>query len=118
VFIGKPRFLNEQVDGVVDLLVNLAAAFNIVGRKPAAHAFVLQIGVEPIGELLVFGGVADEARIELDGSGDRLDESDHVVGHSAAKLDQCDMVCPGSIGFGERGCEVLPGGRTRWFRFN
>ena len=50
-----------QADGFVDLLVELPAALNIVRSKPAAHAFVLQVGVEAVGEGLVFGGVADEA---------------------------------------------------------
>ena len=29
-----------QADGLVDLLVELLAGFNIVRRKPAAHAFL------------------------------------------------------------------------------
>jgi hypothetical protein len=35
-------------------------------REPATNAFVLQVGVEPIGEHLVFARVADEAGMELD----------------------------------------------------
>ena len=36
------------------------------GREPAAHALVLQVGVEALGELLVLRRVADEAGVELD----------------------------------------------------
>ena len=34
--------------------------------KPAAHALVLQVGMEALGELLVLGRVADETGVELD----------------------------------------------------
>jgi hypothetical protein len=34
---------------------------NVVRSKPAAHAFVLQVSVEAVGERLVFGGIVDEA---------------------------------------------------------
>jgi hypothetical protein len=54
-----------QAYGFVDLLVELPAALNVVRSEPAAHAFVLQVGVEPVGEVLVFGGVADEALIKV-----------------------------------------------------
>jgi hypothetical protein len=56
-----------DANGFVDLLVNLFSTLNLMGRKPAADAFVLKIGMEPLGKLLIFGGVADEAGIELDG---------------------------------------------------
>jgi hypothetical protein len=56
-----------HADGFVDLLVELPAALNVMRGKPAAQAFVLQAGVEAVGEDLVFGGVADEAGEELDG---------------------------------------------------
>src|ERR1700685_1613871 len=56
-----------QADGFVDLLVEFLAALNVVRGKPAAHAFVLKVGVEAVGEGLVFGGIADEAGVELDG---------------------------------------------------
>ena len=55
-----------QPDGLIELLMNLAPALDVVRRKPAAHAFVLQIGIEPLGKLLVFGRIADEAGVELD----------------------------------------------------
>jgi len=51
----------------VDLLGGVPAALNVVRSKPAAHTFVLQVGIEAVGEVLVFGGVADEAGVELDG---------------------------------------------------
>src|SRR5262249_46143159 len=39
---------------------------HVVGGKPAAHAFVLQVGVEALGESMIFAGVADEAGVVLD----------------------------------------------------
>ncbi len=74
-----------QADGFVDLLVDFLAALNVVRGKPTAYAFVLQVGVEAVGEGLVFGGVADEAGVELDGaSDDRLCESDEFIRDAAA----------------------------------
>src|SRR5271157_154765 len=45
-----------QADGRVNLLVELFAGFNIVRRKPAAHAFILQAFVQTVSKLLVLGG--------------------------------------------------------------
>src|SRR5271165_3725730 len=74
-----------QPNGLVNLLVKLPPALNIVRRKPAAHAFGLQIGMEPLGKLLVVGGIADEAGVVLDGpSHHRADISDELVGHAAS----------------------------------
>ena len=56
-----------EADGFVDLLVDLFAGGHVVRGEPAADAFVLEVGVETVGEILVFGGVADEAGVELDG---------------------------------------------------
>jgi hypothetical protein len=36
-------------------------------RKPAANPFVLQVGMEALCKLLIFGRIADEAGIMLDG---------------------------------------------------
>ena len=46
-------------------------------RVPAAHPFVLEIGVEPLDELMVFTRIADEAGVELDGLC-RGDERPHL----------------------------------------
>jgi len=51
----------------VDLLMNLLSGLYIVRREPAADAIVLQIGMQAGGEFLIFGGIADEAGIELKG---------------------------------------------------
>ncbi|MFZ0817678.1 MAG: hypothetical protein WAM78_19295 [Candidatus Sulfotelmatobacter sp.] len=48
-----------QADGFVDLFVEFLAALDVVWCEPAAHAFVLKIGVEAVGKGLVLGGVAD-----------------------------------------------------------
>src|SRR5664280_1486005 len=50
-----------QADGLVDLLVQLAASLHFLGCEPAAHAFGLQVSMEPLGKLLVLGRVADKA---------------------------------------------------------
>jgi hypothetical protein len=59
-----------ETNGLFDLFVKFLAALDVVRGKPAAHTFVLQVGVEAVGEVLVFSGVAYEAGIELDGIGD------------------------------------------------
>jgi hypothetical protein len=35
--------------------VQIAASLHFLWRKPAAHAFGLQVGMEPLGKLLVLG---------------------------------------------------------------
>ena len=47
---------------------NFFPALHVVRREPAADAFVLQVRVQAVGKLLVFGGIADEAGIELKGA--------------------------------------------------
>ena len=72
----------EEANVLVNLLVELAAALDVVRRKlrgpqrapllrslgwkSATYALVLQVSMEPIGKLLVFGRIADEAGVELD----------------------------------------------------
>src|SRR5208337_5409917 len=74
-----------QADGLVNLLVELLAGFNIVRRKPAAHAFVLQAFVQTVGELLVLAGIADEAGVELNRAADKgTDVGDELVGKARA----------------------------------
>ena len=53
-------------DRCVDRIPDLRADGHIVRREPASYTFVLQVGMKPIGEHLVFGRVADETRIVLD----------------------------------------------------
>jgi hypothetical protein len=53
-------------DGLIDLLVELSAALDIVWGKPAAHALVLQIGMEAFCELLVSARIADKAGVEVE----------------------------------------------------
>ena len=52
-------------NALVDLFVDLAPALDIVWRKPAAHPFGLQVGMQPLGKLLVVGRVTDKARVVL-----------------------------------------------------
>src|ERR1019366_4223681 len=74
-----------QPNGLVDLLMDLLPAMYIVRRKPAAHAFVLQVGMNPLGKLLVVRRVADEAGVELDGTSyHRADVGDELLGNAAA----------------------------------
>src|SRR5271157_2670293 len=74
-----------QADGLVDLLVELAASPDVVRRKPAAYALGLQVCMKPLGELLIAGRIADEAGVELDGpSRHRADEVNELVGNAAA----------------------------------
>src|SRR5262249_7441100 len=74
-----------QPDGLIELLMNLAPALDVVRRKPAADTSVLQIGVEPVGKLLVMGRIADEAGVELDRAcAHTANEVDELVRHAAA----------------------------------
>ena len=38
----------------------------IMGRKPTTDTSILEIGVQPFGEQLIFARIADKARIELE----------------------------------------------------
>src|SRR5271157_6330552 len=74
-----------QADGRVNLLVELLAAFNIVRRKPAAHAFILQAFVQTVGKLLVLARIADEAGVEFNRAADKgTDVGDELVGEARA----------------------------------
>src|SRR5271156_1674571 len=74
-----------QPDGLIDLFMNLPAACHVVRRKPAADIIHLQISIKPLRKLLIFGRVADEARIELHGPvGKRFDEGNKVIRNSCA----------------------------------
>ena len=42
-----------QANGVVNLLVDFPPAFNVVRRELAADTFGLQVGMQPLGKLLV-----------------------------------------------------------------
>jgi hypothetical protein len=58
-----------EADGFVDLLVDFLAALNVMRSEPAAHAFVLQVGVEAVGEVLVFAVAAQHGeRVGEDGN--------------------------------------------------
>src|SRR4051812_11503969 len=66
VFGQDQQHLVAQPDRLVDGVDDLGADRHVVRREPAAHAFVLEIGVEAVGELLVLARIADEAGEELD----------------------------------------------------
>jgi hypothetical protein len=40
--------------GLIDARSELVADLQIFGRKPAARAFLLKVGVQPLGEVIVF----------------------------------------------------------------
>lgn len=42
-----------DADGLVDAIAEAVSDLEILGREPAADAFVLQVRVEPVRELLV-----------------------------------------------------------------
>src|ERR1035441_9101108 len=56
-----------QPNGLIDLFVDLLPTMDVVRRKPAADALGLQVGMQPLGKLLVAGRIADEAGVVLDG---------------------------------------------------
>src|SRR5664280_594114 len=74
-----------QANGLVDLLVQLAASLHFLGREPAAHALGLQVSMEPFSKLLVLGRIADEAGVELEGpSHHRADVGNELVRNATA----------------------------------
>src|SRR5260370_25545553 len=58
---------NGLIDAVSDLVSNL----HIFRGKPAAYAFALQVGIQPVGKLLVTAGMANKAGLVLDGTGNK-----------------------------------------------
>ena len=55
--------------------MSLLAAEQVVRSEPAAHAFGLKDGVEPVGERLILRRIANEQRVDLD---PRADQRRHV----------------------------------------
>src|SRR5579864_8252882 len=55
-----------HLDSIVNLFMQLLAALHIVRSEPAAYTFGLEVCIQPLGEDLVFAGVADKAGVELD----------------------------------------------------
>src|SRR5689334_12795488 len=71
----------------LQLLMNLLAALNVFGGKPHTKFFISHARVEPSGELLILGAVADEARVKLYGllkCEQRRSKSYKIIGHPAA----------------------------------
>jgi len=84
-----------EADRFVDLLVDLFAGSHVMRGEPAADAGVLEVGVEAVGEGLVFGGVGDEAGVELDGLiEERWEVFDEIFGEAAA-AEEVDGEWPG-----------------------
>ncbi len=57
--------LVSKADGGVDGCTNRVTNFHILRRKPAPHAFILQISVQPFGKITVCSRIADKAGVEL-----------------------------------------------------
>jgi hypothetical protein len=53
-------------DGFVDLIMDLLAALDVMGREPATDSFMLEISVEPVGGILVLCCVTNETGPKLD----------------------------------------------------
>ena len=51
------------IDSIPDFVPNL----HVFGCKPTTNPFVLEIGMESLGKVLALAGVANEARIEIEG---------------------------------------------------
>jgi hypothetical protein len=55
-----------EADGLLDPLSDPVAGLHVFRGEPAAHASALQVGVEPLGEVLVFTGITQKAGVILD----------------------------------------------------
>ncbi len=62
----------------------------MVRSKPTAHAFILEVGIKAVSEVLIFRGVADETRIELNGLvKERREVVDELIREAAASEERC-----------------------------
>jgi len=87
-----------DADGAVDLVAEAIPDLQVFGREPAAHPLALQVGVQPLGELLIAARVADEAGIELYGSPDqRAGVGDERVRDAGATQEGIGDVAAGSV---------------------
>ena len=77
-FILYPRTINRMLrkddqefviepDRLINAVSEFVSNFQIFRSKPAANVFALQIGIEPLGELLILAGIADKARVVFNG---------------------------------------------------
>ncbi len=51
---------------LINAVSEFVSNFQIFRSKPAANVFALQIGIEPLGKLLILTGIADKAGVVLD----------------------------------------------------
>ena len=66
---------------LINAVSEFVSNFQILRSKPAANVFALQIGIKPLGELLVFAGIANKARVVLNGVlSQRTDIGDEGIG--------------------------------------
>ena len=75
-----------HLDRMLDLLVQLFAAFDVLGRKPDPQVRSLHPLMQSSDEGFILGAVADEARGELDGlhrTKQRWEILDQPVGNAA-----------------------------------
>src|SRR5260221_2218221 len=85
-----------QANGLVDALPELISDLHIFRGKPAAHAFTLQVGIQPVGKVLVAAGIADEAGVVLDGmSNQGVHIGEEVLWHTGFA-----QKCFGNVPFG------------------
>lgn len=82
---GHGGFVIKKKIGQSEQQLLTVADLQVVRGEPATDAFVLQIVVQAVGEFLVFGGIADEAGIELKGfSGEGGHVLNKVVGNAGS----------------------------------
>jgi hypothetical protein len=55
-----------ELDGFIDLFMEFSASPEVVRCKPATDTIIVQIGTEAFCKLLILGGVADKAGVELE----------------------------------------------------
>jgi hypothetical protein len=55
-----------EANGLIDTLPDLVAGLHVFRCEPTAHAFTLQVGIEPLGKATVSVGIADKAGVVLD----------------------------------------------------
>src|SRR5207244_2510375 len=52
---------------LINAVSEFVSNFQIFRSKPAAYVFTLQIGIEPLGKLLILTGITDKAGVVLNG---------------------------------------------------
>src|SRR5260221_366184 len=85
-------------NGLIDALSDLVSNLHIFRGKPAAYACALQVGIQPVGKLLVTAGIANKAGVILNGMGNQgAHIGEEVLLHNGVTQKCFGNVSPGEV---------------------